>query len=499
VGAVVSPVALSISNVAVAPAEGLNGSIATATTGLTATGSFTSLAAGTSNSTSLHVGMTTTTAGSRNGTATITLASDGSANGGVTTGLPSQTITVTGGVYRLANPTVDTTPIVLAARVGGAASANIGVTNTSPDAFTEGLNVGRNAAPAGFTSSGAITNLTPGQSSNAIQLALNTATAGSFTGNAQGLTLASNGSITNNTDASLGTASVSLTGHVYTPAAAQLNTTAPVNFNIVHVGDPAHQALSVSNGAPVTALNDTLLASFNGATTGVTGSGNLGANGLAVGPPNTGSLSVGLDTSSARVINGTATFATASHDAELVDLALADLMVAVSGTVNNYALPAYVFGGGAGSFSQNGDIYTLDLGSVQQNSSRLSTTLFARNAVAGPADLLDGLFSFLDTSDFNEVFNPFNNLAASTNSGALLLSLNTATLGSFSDSIVLHGTGHNASGYSAPVGEIRLIVRGEVRTGGTVPEPGSLALVVLGMLLLLYQTSQRRSGRTTRH
>ena len=118
VGAVVAPVALTIGNVATAPAEGLNGSIATATAGLTASGAFTSLAAGTNNTTSLLVGMSTATAGSRNGTATITLASDGSFNSGVTTPLTPQTINVTGGVYRLANPTVDTTPIVLAARVG---------------------------------------------------------------------------------------------------------------------------------------------------------------------------------------------------------------------------------------------------------------------------------------------------------------------------------------------------------------------------------------------
>ena len=415
----------------------------------------------------------------------------------MTTPLPSQTINVTGGVYRLANPTVDTTPIVLAARVGGAASAAIGVTNTSPDAFTEGLNVTRNAAPAGFSGSGAINNLAPGASSNAIQVSLNTASAGSFTGNAQVLNLASNGSITGNSDFALGTASVGLTGHVYTPAVALLNTTTPVAFGIVHVGDTVSQALSVTNNAPVTALNDTLLAAFGTATSGVSGSGNLGAAGLAAQATDSSSLKVGLDTGAAGVVNGTATFTTASHDAELADLALADLVMAVQGTVNNYALSAYVFGSGAGSFSQSGDVYTLDLGSVLLGSGPLSTTLFARNAVVGPADLLDGDFQFLDTPEFNEVFNPFANLAASTNSAALLLSLNATTVGSFTDSIVLHGTGHNASGYSAPVHDITLIVRGEVRESGTVPEPGTFALLALALLLLIAST--RRPARTTRH
>ena len=118
-------------------------------------------------------------------------------------------------------------------------------------------------------------------------------------------------------------------------------------------------------------------------------------------------------------------------------------------------------------------------------------------AVAGPADLLDGLFQFLDTPEFGEVFNPFNNLAASTNSAALLLSLNTTTVGSFSDSIVLHGTGHNDSGYSAPVHDITLIVRGQVRESGTVPEPATLLLLTLALLLLIAHT--RRPTRSTRH
>ena len=93
------------------------------------------------------------------------------------------------------------------------------------------------------------------------------------------------------------------------------------------------------------------------------------------------------------------------------------------------------------------------------------------------------------------MFNPFNDLAASTNSGALLLSLNTSTVGSFSDSIVLHGTGHNGSGYRAAVNDITLVIRATVSSTAppSVPEPGSLALLALGVALLVAR-SRRQAG-----
>ena len=496
--------ALTLSNLA--PDDGfsekLNASIGGATAGVTASGAFTLLAPGApgnplaTDNTSLVVGLDTASAGAKSGTATITLASDGTGTSGLgLTSLGTQTVNVSGDVFRLANPALNTTTVNLAARVGDTSPmAAISITNSSPDAFTEGLNVTRGATPAGFGSSGSITNLTAGSTSpGAIQVALNTGAAGSFSGG-QVLDFVSTGAGTTGApDVSVGSGNVSLTGRVYTPAVAQQNTPS-VNFGIVHVGDVvATQGVSVTNGAAVTGLNDVLLASFVSAGSPFTGSGNLSA-GLGAQQTDLNSLQVGLNTGTAGIFNGTATFSAASHDADLTDVALSSLGVSLTGQVNNFAQDAFSFGSGAGIFSHTGLIFTLDFGTRSQGSGMLVSTLFAGNSALGPADLLDGIFEFRDLQDFAENgFDPFTDLAAGQNIGPLALSFDTASLGSFSDTIVLHGIGHNASGFSAPIGDIELIVRGTViAPGPTVPEPSTFALMLAGMLVFAAMRIQKQ-------
>jgi len=203
---------------------------------------------------------------------------------------------------------------------------------------------------------------------------------------------------------------------------------------------------------------------------------------------------VTMNTGTAGMFGGTVTFGAASHDGQLADLALAPVNVAVQGQVNNFASSAFQFGSGAGTLTHLGSTYTLDFGTQILGSGVLTSILFAGNGAIGPSDLLNGMFQLPDTLDFGETgFDPFADLAAQQfTAGPLGLAFNTSNLGSFVDTIVLHGVGHNTSGYSAPVGDITLVVEGTVVARGAVPEPATLTLLALGCVILAYRLSRTK-------
>ncbi|MFZ0009304.1 MAG: choice-of-anchor D domain-containing protein, partial [Steroidobacteraceae bacterium] len=254
VGAAPLSQALTISNQATAPADGLNASISTATAGLTASGSFSGLAPGATNNTSLVVGMNTATAGSRNGTATVALVSNGSTTGSPTT-LPSQTINVTGGVYETAQPSLPSSVNLGNFHVGTSSlSQAVAISNPYasgvPGGYQEGLDVASGATTGQATiSGGPITNLAAGNSSSSISVGLSGLAAGVNSGAAT-VGLASDGATTSGLSMlSLGNSAINVSATGYNLASGS-TTPSPVTIGNQRVGGSNSQVLTVANSAP---------------------------------------------------------------------------------------------------------------------------------------------------------------------------------------------------------------------------------------------------------
>jgi hypothetical protein len=445
-----------------------------------------------------------TTAGAVNGVSNgLGTASVGSQNYGV-----AGTIQAVGQVVNAASPVVDTPAVSLAARRvnDAAATGFVSVTNqatTAPQAALDAT-ITSNGLPA--TASGSFSLLAPGATSaNQLGVGLSTATAGDFTGaNAKSATIgfvsdASNiGNCGANCQMTLASQQVSVSGKVYSAAAAQVNTTA-IDFGIVHVNDVigAH-GVSVTNSGPATALSDVLRGNFGGATGPFTANGSFAA--LAAQGTDATSLAAGLNTANSGVFSGTATATFASHDADLADLALGSTTVTLTGQVDNYAKAALEQTSGPIALASAGDVYTLNFGTLAQGSADLTDTLAVLNGATGLADLLGGSFTPSGSVPGFDLsgFGAFSGLGAGQSQGGLSVGFDTSATGSFEDTITLHSSGSNASGYNAALGDVTLVLEGNV-TGSTaaVPEPG-INLLMLGGLFALFGVRRARRHRSAR-
>ena len=453
------------------------------------------VAGGASNSTAMSVGLDTTTAGAKSGTVTLNYVSNGTGTSGLgNTSVGSQSINVSGNVYRLASPTVNTGSVTLAARVGDAApAAAVSVTNSSPDSYTEGLKVsGISTGAPGFTTSGSIANLAAqGTDASSLKVKLSTAAAGTFSGQAT-VALASTGQgTTGAADFALPSQNVGLTGHVYTPAVGQASSTA-VDFGIVHVGDTVTQALGVKNGAAVTALNDVLTGGFTSVTGPFTASGTLA--GVAAQATDSSSLALGLNTAHAGSYSGTAALGLASHDAELSDQSLGSTSIALTGVVNNHALPVFTLGsGGVGSLTGSHGAFVLDLGVIIQGTHSFTDVIDLANGAIGPTDLLTGSFDLTGLTDVRVTgfTNGFQGLdAGQFIAGDALIDPSLFKLGTFHEVLTLDGVGYNSSGFREDL-RGTLIIEGDI-AARNVPEPESFGLMLLGGGLLAGMRLRRR-------
>lgn len=447
------------------------------------------LAPGSTDQSSLVIGLRTSAAGVQNGKANLALQSDFTSAGCISNclrSLPAHSVAVTGTVYRLAHPTLNTPSVSLAARVGDTTPTQaLSLTNTSSDQYTEALKVGFGAVTGPFSGTGSI-GITPlaAGATNASGLAvrLDTGTSGTFNGTAV-LNYVSTGQGTDNaTDIADGSGSVALIGKVYQTARAAV--TPSVNFGIVHVGSTvATGSINVANTA-TGALTDVITGGFANSAAGgaFSTSGTLGA-GVAAGT-SSNSLQVSLDTSHAGVFSSNTNLALTSHDSSLADLALTSAPVSLTGQVNNYAMADFGKSGGTGLFSAAGNAFTLNFGALAQGSTAVDASLFTFNAATGLSDLLRGSYSIASgLNDFGlSGFGSFTRLAAGQATGVEQITFNTATLGDFSEQIDLAAIGYNASGYSESLPATLTIEGSIVSAKVPVPEPGSLALLGTGLI-----------------
>ena len=508
--------ALTISNTATGPAEGLNASIGTASPGLSATGSFASLAAGSTNSTSLVVGLSSTaTAGAHNGTATITLASDGTFNSGVTTPLPSQTITVNGAVYQPAVATTLATNLGLGnARIGGTLGQALSIGNVAPGTggYTETLGGSVTGTTGSATTSGGPISVASGAAaSTAISVGLSTGTAGAVTGSA---TLGFTTNAINSSGlgtASAGSQTVNLSGAVYQPAVASTLST-PINLGTVRSGTVVNTALSISNVAPTSAgptYTETLGASFGATSAGLSGTGSVTGQ-VAGAAANTG-MSVSFTAGAAGAYSGSAAvnFQTqAVNGSGLGVLALTSQAQteAFNATVNAIANGVVSTLSGSAGFVTTANAGTLNFGTITIGSGTQQENLALQNLIAGlglnPADFLTGSY---DTSLVGSPFGfvgstSIGDLAANTAAASDFdITFNTSALGTFSATLTIDEASHNAFQSDLTLTPYVLTIDGTVapvsQGGGGVPDSGTTGLF-LGLSLVALTFLGRRSRRT---
>jgi hypothetical protein len=412
------------------------------------------------------------------------------------------TISAVGNVINQASPLLNTPGIDLGAvRVGATApSATVSVTNVAGTAPQAALNASISPGGGPVTASGSFNLLSPGGTNDtSLRVGLNTATAGNFTGGNAGtatLNLVSDASNVGNCGAncqlSLGSQSVSVQGKVYTQAVGELATGA-VDFGIVRVGDVvAARNITVQNSAAASALNDTLRADLSGLTAPFTGGGSV----AGVAAQGSGTISVGLSTLNAGVFSQTGSVAFLSQNPDMADVSAgANAGVQLKAQVNNLANADFDLQAGIGVLRQFGTQYVLDLGNIVIGS-LISELLRLENEVAGPADALRGMFNLSAADDFSYAdWNPFSGLGAGSAVGGLSIAFGATKLGMFEDTIVFNGFGYNASDPTGLAQSRSLLIRANVVDGSSaVPEPGTVGLAGLAMLLLAGLRGKRASA-----
>jgi hypothetical protein len=337
---------LSLTNTATGPAEGLNASVATVASGLTAGGSFTGLAAGATNSSSLVVGMNTATAGAKSGVAAITLNSDGTFNNGTPTSLAGQNVSVSGAVYQTAQAgSLPATINLGTVRTGTVVDTALAILNSAGDTggYTETLGASFSTTSSGLTGLGSVSGLSIDlPASGDMTVRFTAGVAGAYEGTA-GVNFVSqeiNGSGLGNVAA--GSQMVGVTAMVNALANLGLSTTSPfslmmtgastavLDFGSIDAAGLLSAALFFTNA--VTGPADWLLGSLSESGLAGTPFSIFGASDFKLGAGEASSLLVYFDPATAGDFSGTLALNLASHNPYQSDLDLPGLTLTVRGT-----------------------------------------------------------------------------------------------------------------------------------------------------------------------
>ena len=175
-------------------------------------------------------------------------------------------------------------------------------------------------------------------------------------------------------------------------------------------------------------------------------------------------IKVILGTGAAGVESGSVTLATNSHYRDGTTGFASTTTVQVQGVVDNYAVSRIEELGGDGRLTRDGQSYVLNLGTTSLHGRDLSADLGLLNAAIGPADVLSATFTGPsgDSEYVNSGFAGVGGIGGQSADEVGSVTLTTAVAGAFTETLVIHPTGSNASGYSGALARQTLTIEGDV-------------------------------------
>jgi hypothetical protein len=409
------------------------------------------IAAGNAGTLAVNLNGQTGTAGAKSGTVQLGLASDGTGTSGLSQlGLTSQSVTVTGNVFQVANPVVNNASSFLnigPVLVGTVVTRTLSIANPliAPAGFQEGLdaswNTGSITGNAIADTTGSVTNLAAGATNaTSMVLTFDTSSAGNKSGTVT-INVASNGAGTSGLGLfALAGIPLTVTGSVETsttvlnPAVATILNSQPIVVASQRVGGTNTAAVQVRNdGAPPSAGLDGSFASATGDATGAGSFTNMGTGGTS------SAITVGVNSATAGAKSGTVTLDFASNLSPNPNVALPSQTVDVQGNVYQAAVARAV-------------PTSINLGVTREGSTPLTANLVLHNDAPNIAGFSETLLTTVSSSTPSGPFfvnggsSASNAPIAAGDNSAYGLSLAAGTAGQFSGSYAIANTSQAISG-----------------------------------------------------